>query len=280
MAAVSNGREALSWPAELWSRLDQAVMTEVDRVGIAAKVLGLRGPLPDAATVPADVVDEAMMTVSDHEVVPLVELSIEFRLTETQVEGEADLRTAVTLATRAASIIAQAEDLLIFQGDSASGGVLNRVTVRGSAGRGLVNAAASTIDVPLTSDPAGERTAKAVAHAYAELQAIGQAGPYALVVRGGLFAETFDPLRESLVMPADRIRPLMTQGFFGTATLPERTGLVLSTGGATMDLVVGVEPVVAFLQVDGSGLYHFRLFERFAPRLKDPTALVRLEFEH
>jgi uncharacterized linocin/CFP29 family protein len=255
------------------------VFAEVDRVGIAAKVLGLRGPLPDAATVPADVVDEATMTVPDHVVVPLVELSVEFWLTETQVEGEADLGTAVTLATRAASLVAQAEDLLIFQGEAAAGGVLDRVTVRGSVGEGLVRAAALTIDVQPSAEHHGERTAEAVARAYAELQVLGQAGPYALVLRGGLFAETFDPLRETLVMPADRIRPLMTQGFFGTATLPERTGLVLSTGGSTMDLVVGVEPVVAFLQVDGSGLYHFRLFERFALRLKDPTALVRLDFE-
>jgi hypothetical protein len=32
------------------------------------------------------------------------------------------------------------------------------------------------------------------------------------------------------------------------------------------------------LQVDDKGLYRFRVFERFALRVKDKTAIVRLEF--
>jgi uncharacterized linocin/CFP29 family protein len=80
-------------------------------------------------------------------------------------------------------------------------------------------------------------------------------------------------------MPADRLRSLVTQGFFGTAALPDHSGLVLSLGGGTMDLVIGAEPTVTFLQVDGSGMYHFRVFERLALRLKDPEALAALNFQ-
>jgi hypothetical protein len=46
-----------------------------------------------------------------------------------------------------------------------------------------------------------------------------------------------------------------------------------------MDLVVGQEPVTAFSQVDSSGNHLFRLFARFALRLKDPSAVIRLEFQ-
>ena len=39
------------------------------------------------------------------------------------------------------------------------------------------------------------------------------------------------------------------------------------------------EPAVAFSQVDGGGMYHVRVFERFAMRLKDAEALVPLDFQ-
>jgi uncharacterized linocin/CFP29 family protein len=100
------------------------------------------------------------------------------------------------------------------------------------------------------------------------------------VLRTEQYADAFEPLANTLVTPADRLRPLMAQGLFATASLPERTGLVVSLGGDTVDLVVGVEPSVAFLQTDAAGLFHFRASERLALRLKDPEALIRLNFEH
>src|SRR5919198_2350567 len=110
---MNNGREALDWAPERWTRLDQAIHEEMQRTGIASRLLPVRGPLPDAATVPAEVIDTQTMTVEDAAVLPLVELSVEFGLTEQQVEAEAEQETALTLATRAGNLLAQAEDLLI-----------------------------------------------------------------------------------------------------------------------------------------------------------------------
>jgi uncharacterized linocin/CFP29 family protein len=273
------GRDAVPWGPELWGRLDQAVHAEVDRAGVAGKVLPLRGPLPDATTVPADVIDPETMSVQDDAVLPLVELSVEFSLTEQQVEGEAALQTAVTLATRAANLIAQAEDLVVFQGGGATDAALFKtVRQKGVTGNGLVAAAPSTVDVAADNGHTGERIVDGLTRAYAELQTTGQYGPYALVLRAEQYADAFKPLANTLVMPADRLRPLVQQGFFGTGTMPEATGLVMSVGGGTMDLMVGIDPTVAFLQIDGAGLYRFRVFERFALRLKDEQALVRLQF--
>ena len=94
----------------------------------------------------------------------------------------------------------------------------------------------------------------------------------------------------------------MTEGYFGTGTLPgtpnpvnpavavpgipnptnvntQSMGLVVSTGGNTMDLVIGQDPVAAFSQVDQFGNLLLRLFTRFALRLKDASAVIRLEFQ-
>ena len=152
------GRDALAWSSDLWLRLDQAVHAEVDRAGVAGKVLPLYSSMPDATTVPADVIDTDTMTVRDDAVLPLVELSVEFTLTAQQVEREAELATALTLASRAANLIAQAEDLLVFQGESAQdAGVFNTVRHRGGSAEGLVAAAPSAVQVAAKNGGVGER---------------------------------------------------------------------------------------------------------------------------
>ena len=113
-----NGTGDIPWAPELWARLDQAVDAEVDRTGVAGRIMPLRGTSPDATTAPAEVIDRDTMSVADDAVVPLAELSVTFSLTEQQVDGEANLGTALTLATRAANLIAQAEDVIVFRGTS------------------------------------------------------------------------------------------------------------------------------------------------------------------
>jgi hypothetical protein len=40
-----------------------------------------------------------------------------------------------------------------------------------------------------------------------------------------------------------------------------------------------MDATTAFMQEDPEGRYRFRVYERFALRLKDKTAVIRLEFE-
>lgn len=311
----NNGRDKLPWSQEIWDRIDQAVHDECQRTKIARKFLPMYGPVsPGELIVASDTVLRAgqAITVNEAATIPLIELLVEFTLTLQQVEREAELMTAVTLATRAANLLAQAEDVVIFQGQAAidPGAVQhplfaqNRVRARsGPAGAGLVQAAGGNAVqvIRLAATPPvnpgqplryGERTFAAVAAGYSRLQSgvgLDQAhyGPYALVLHNEPYADTFAPLPTTLIMPADRIKPLMTAGFFGTGTLPaqgvlpherETTGILVSLGGNTMDLVVGMDSTTAFLQEDTEGRYRFRVYERFALRLKDTTSVIRLEF--
>ena len=224
--------------------------------------------------------------------------------------------TAVTLATRATNLLSQAEDVVIFQGQSAIDGVdgpqhplFSEGKVRaksGPAGKGLLNAPETNdnpqvqiVTVPLATGRAkgtaryGENTFGSVAEAYSNLQSgidLQQAhyGPYALVLNYIPYADTYAPLPVTLIMPADRIKPLVTAGFYGTGTLPgdvknskkiKPTGILISLGGNTVDLVVGMDAITEFLQDDTDGRARFRVYERFALRLKDTSAVMRLEFE-
>jgi len=275
-------RDAVGWGQELWDRIDKAVGDEAKRSSLAAQFLPLVGPLAGALTVPADVIAYSPLSIAEDRVRPLVELSAEFTLTPTQVAGEANLLTATSLATRAANLVAQAEDVLIFQGDAGQNApVFNLVKRRQSPGQGLLDAAEEEITVQPV-DPGeqhyGEHLFAAVATGCAHLQGKGQFGPYALALHDEVYADSFAPLAGSLTAPADRIKPLVAQGYFGTGALPRQTGVLLSVGGNTVDLVLASDATVDFSQVDGDGLWRFRVFERFALRVKEGSAVLRLRF--
>jgi uncharacterized linocin/CFP29 family protein len=315
---TNQGRDKVHWSQDVWDRIDRAVHDEVMRTRVAAQFLPIHLVIPRTTSVPSDIITPPdattqTLTVDEGATTRLNEYWVEFALTPQQVDHETgDISelghsTAVTLATRAANILAQAEDLVIFQGQNAinAPNSLFKTIVRSRgvpADTGLLDLnlpgqsqppllpPVQFVVVPL-HDPAiphiyGENTFSKVAQAYADLQGKGHYGPYALVLQTIPYADSYAPLRDTLIMPADRIKPLMTAGFYGTGTLPSNlptkasfAGLLVSLGGNTMDLVVGLDATTAFMQQDIDGAYRFRVVERFALRLKDTTAVVRLEFQ-
>jgi len=324
MMMMNNGRDKIHWTQEVWDRIDKAVHDEVMRTRVGAKFLPIRMVPPKTVSVPSDVitVPDATKTTSDATTETLTvdegattrinEYWVEFSLTPQQVEhetgniSELGHSTAVTLATRAANILAQAEDLVIFQGQN----VINdpqslfhtKVRSRGvPTDTGLLNLNVTglgkppllpdvtAVPVPLTNsqvaDIYGENTFTKVAEAYADLQGQAQYGPYALVLPTIPYADSF-ALPTTVIMPAERIRALIKTEVFGTGTLltntaapsPKYFGVLVSLGGNTMDLVVGLDATASFMQQDTDGNYRFRIVERFGLRLKDTSGVVRLEF--
>lgn len=328
-AAANNlGRDKVHWNKDVWDRIDKAVHDEMMRTRVGQKFLPIRPVLPHTTTLPLDVVTrDATQThiVDEGATTRINEYWVEFALTPQQVEQEArdtsemGHSTAVTLATRAANLLSQAEDLVIFQGQNAinannglfqRGVVLNRGVPADSglldlplgAGQQPPLPAVQAQPVLLKSQNApniyGENTFAAVALAYSNLQANGQYGPYALVLQTIPYADTYAPLPNTLILTADRITPLMTAGFYGTGTLPANfpasvsfnapnppagnasfAGVLVSLGGNTMDFACGLDAITAFMQQDVNGNYRFRVLERFALRLKDTTGVIRLEFQ-
>jgi hypothetical protein len=338
--------------------------------------------------------------------------------------------TAMTLVTRAALILAQAEDTLMFHGlgafttplftnfvrwrangEPTDWGLLDVIPVLAIApefgplpASQVIQVLRKTVPPPPDEPPSlyGNNTFAAVTAGYAQLMSVGHYGPYALTLHNVPYADSFAPLSETLIMPADRIAPLMTAGFHDSGTLdspgataaaagaaaavaalnagqsqtqaqkaaayaaaayvinygvgpfvpngtvnpgdtsvlataaetgslaaqaqgasndpakapggvtadnlgeggawaaahiitnypplPQQTpvgqftppsyyGSLVSLGGNTMDRVVGIEPTVGFMQQDVDGNFRFRVFERMALRLKDTTAVIRLEFQ-
>jgi uncharacterized linocin/CFP29 family protein len=292
--AVNNlNREKLeSWEnTNIWKDIDSAVHDESARAKVVPKVIPLYGPLanPWQRTISADQITKKPETITVDEVaeVPLVEVAQTFELSPAQVEEEGDqLSTAVTLATRAANLLARGVDILILQGDPAKLPQNVKIVQGKAPAPALVEAAARSRQVfpvdrdPNTNEPIyGEGTFAAVAAGYSELEGDGYVGPFALLLPPKIYADTFRPLKETLQTPGDRIMPLVPHGFTGTSSLPDSEGLLMSVGGNVLDLVIGIDAITAFVQGTGESQYLFRVLQRFALRIKDNAALFRLEFQ-
>jgi len=146
-----------------------------------------------------------------------------------------------------------------------------------------------------------ENTVAATNSAYSVLSASGYPAPYACVLHFYPYADSFAPLPTTLILPADRIKPLTEAGYFASSVLPgvaspqfflpggsppgsppaepQATGFFISLAGHPVQLVIGLDPITGFSQVDPSGNMIFRVLTRFALRGSDFNSIVTFSFE-
>src|SRR5215468_4065293 len=278
----AHGRDKLPWSEEVWKRLDAAVHEEMARARIAARFLPSVHVGGKTLTIPSDTVafptvrqtsgtgapEAGALSVDEGATTRINEFWVEFTMTPAQVEHESAeeaamahthrASTGITLATRAANILSQAEDTIIFQGKNAVGtpnvigsgsplftgtspptttptvnfrgtptdlGLLNIVLTGTPQSQPALNPNQIIQVHPVTTSPPiglsyQSNTVTAVAQAYSVLQAAGHYGPYALVLQTFPYADTHSPLPNTLILPADPIKELVTAGFYGSGTLP------------------------------------------------------------
>lgn len=287
MAANNNLKrnEVEAWrQTNVWEQIDQAVHEEVKRIRAAAKVF-LPRPMPNASSVPIDAVNLETMSL-DENTLPFLEVSRSFSLNSNQVGQEVELGTAVILSRMAATSVAMAEEIFIFGGENPQVQLPPGINVqrRATARQGLLGMAAQsrTVTRPTDNLPGifGEENFNAVADGINTLLAQGQPGPYALFLAPARHADAHRSLPNTLVTPAERIKPLVAGGFHATVGLPANRGLLVSIGGDPTSLAFSQDAITGFTQQDDeNGLFRFRVFERFQFVVRDPRALLRFEFE-
>ena len=290
---MANRNQVRAWAnTDIWRDIDKAVDDE-NQLKVAARFLPPY-PLPGATSALRGIVNankSPILSIQQSDMMPLIEIDVQFALTVAQVNDEAQSQLGVTLAHRAGALLALAEDLVIFQGNTGLQDPVFRTvqTDRSDAGTGLVFAVPEAPNeqvIPVfpvevfedrTQNRYGEDTFAAVADAFARLQKTHY-GRCAVVLHTNVYADTYAALPETLAVPAERIKGLVSEYYYVSSALPAFTGIVVAIDGDTMDLVTGQDPCTEFTQVNNSQ-WIFRLFERFALRLKDQTAVIRLEFQ-
>jgi uncharacterized linocin/CFP29 family protein len=290
------------WTDEQWARLNQVVQEEASRARVAATFLPLVGPLPRGTDfvrrelisypdVPAQQRPPlARIAIDDRNIWQLSTLQVKVSMRGAQI-ADPDMSSALALFRRAANVVARLEDAVVFRGLEdypifpehfrPRGGVegLQAIwEIRGGEGlRGLLDGANVQIPVGAPPPPRGRRLVQAVSIAIGRLEAAGHFGPFALALDNDLFALAQSPDPDSLVLPQDRIIPFLGGGsLLRASTLPHGRGVIVALGGSPVELVVARDMCLEFLQHTSEPNFLFRVHERLALRVKEPSAIVTL----
>jgi uncharacterized linocin/CFP29 family protein len=290
--------EQVGWSDTQWTWIRQAISIEVNKARVAGSFLPVYGPLPPSTqVVPSERLDTRRGAVDDVSTTRIVEVAVEIDLTQPQVREE-ELSSALLLFRRAANIIARMEDWIIFNGVPDDTRQPNGIQAAGRdqrwgyriqggdpETRGMLEDAASAVtDIPLD----GEQLVPRIVQAVTQLERAGHLAPFACVLGMNAFVVAHTPAPGSLVLPRDRIEPVLERQLLRSSTIDDRPwegespparGVVVALAGNPIDVALAVDAAPQFLYVNAEARYVFRVYERFALRIKEPEAIVRLEFE-
>jgi uncharacterized linocin/CFP29 family protein len=278
----SLGRDKV-WNQQIWSDIDKAVQEEVGRIRVAQKVF--------PSTVVNNVLPVSMKRVGPPGFIlpppgptpdvfqPFFEISTEFVLTQAEVDGEENVHLATSFARSAASVIANAEDRIVFSGPALIAFLLAmgvNVTNPLAVPPGFVAEAANYLPLPPPLPwYAVANILTAIADGKGRLNARNQPGPYALFLSPTRYAQTFaQPAAGLLQTPGDQIPHVVTGGFYMVNGLP--TGILVSLGGEPTKIILGTDAIAAFTHTDALGNCHFRVFERIQLVVRDGRAFQTL----
>lgn len=287
----------INWEESIWNEINETIVMQMGKVRTAQKVFPTVALDTDPEEIPNHVINFTDYSIREGQTKQLVEIYQEFAVTSTQISKEAINKTCKELACSLAGAIALAEDAVIFQGQKAKLFDKLQADWVDSAGNGLLGEAhpqdadndnpskvSEPIEVKFQSKPKqgvlyGENTFAAVAEGITRLTSKAQAGKFALFLPVKAYADTFTPPSDaSLVITADRIKPLVEGGFVQTVSLPADSGLLVALSGNPVTLYVGREATIECVRREGAK-YIFRVVERIQFVAKDPRALVLLKFE-
>jgi len=295
----------LNWNEEQWGLVTKTVAQEASRARVAAGFLPLFGPVESSTVgVPSLLLSyqqdpsgsygangtKQRLCVDSEPNTLLTTISVTLALRSHEV-ADPELSAALGMFRRAANVIGRVEDALLFHGQTEKGqlppdGVAHLPPIFDvSGGRAQPGLASALTRVPSPSQAgpdkaaagaSGDVTVNCVVQAINHLEGHGHVGPYACVLGHNLFAAVCTPTA-SLVLPRDRILPFLEGPLVRSSSLPGDQGLVIALGGNPVEIVVGSDISVRFLQMTPEPRYLFRVSERVALRVKEWSAVAVLD---
>lgn len=278
---MSSNDSQVPWGDEQWARVNQVVQEEAARARVAASFLPLIGPLPpDTDFVRAEKFTYGgdYLSISDATTIQLPTLQVKVSLRGAQL-ADPDLTSVLAVFRRASNILARLEDALIFNGREPNQPLPHGAPQAGGqiTGNEPVPGLLNADDPQQPVQAQGRVLVEAVSTAIGQLEHNGHFGPFAVVLGQRLFVAAETPEPNSMVLPQDRIVPLLGGGsLLRSTTLPEDRGVIVALGGAPVELVVATDVTVGFLQITTDPNYIFRVYEKLVLRVKERSAIVAL----
>jgi uncharacterized linocin/CFP29 family protein len=265
---------------EVWSAIDQAVVSAAKGVMVGRRFLPFSGPLgAGTQVIPVDALEETggggVSLFGDREAgvarpakrcwlpLPLLykDLQVEWRDVEANHQYSIPVDTGAAFAAGAA--VARLEDQIIFNGqdDFALPGLLSvpgRLIVKGG-------------DLKKPG-----QALKAVSQAIEKLVQAGSLEPYALVLTPELHTYLFTIHPETGRLEYDLVRERCQAGVFQCNAVPAARGVVVSVLPHQLDLVVGLDMVTGYMGPEKMN-HHLRVMESVALRIRKPSAICTIE---
>jgi uncharacterized linocin/CFP29 family protein len=298
----------IGWTDEQWNRISSTVAEEAQKVRVAAQMLPLVGPEdPTTIAVPhyrvrsqpspesllgARFPDERLSVNSDPTLY-LTTISVNVPLHAREV-ADLSLNAALVMFRRAANYIARIEDGLVFGGRGGENfappfvgaippvfkvtgagsvdGLVQAYSGRGSLRKPTVISQQRPQPAPGATADLGNQVVNAIVDSISQLDGAGHMGPYACALAPDLFAAVCEPTA-SLVMPRDRILPILQGPLLRASLLLNSYGVVVALSGNPVELVVASDISVRYLQTTLEPRYVFRVSERVALRIKEESAI-------
>lgn len=306
---MGNGSE-MCWSDEQWNRANAAVQETAQKARVAAQFLPTTNyPDVTAVAVPDRTLDyqlggghapERRLTVDSTPATFFACLAVNIALSS-QEAADPEQGSALIQLKRAAGLIARAEDALIFCGQPAAGRLAFGVAglqpvfhVTGGGGQpGLVALPDPTpanppvptsyfprldIGLPNVRNP-GNLLAQRIIDAVGRLEEQGHHGPFACVLGLDRFSDLHEP-SPSLVLPRDRVAPILDGPILRSSAIPDDHGIVVALGSTPVEIVVSSELHVRFLQISVEPAYILRVSERVALRVTDWSSVLVLHPEN
>lgn len=265
-------RESADLSAELWNRIDDAVINTARQQLTARRFLKTYGPLgPGATTVAVDgVAKEEVLEGGIGRIVGRTQLELpmlyeDFTLLgrdlelATQTGMPLDLAPAVTAAKKAA----RREDSLVLNGSQLLGT------------EGLLTAKGAN-KMKRADWNKGENGFSDVAAAVSQLAKTGYLGRYALAVAPDLFLALQRLQPNTGMLEIDRIKKLIGDNVYMTSAIDQGKAVLVCAEPEYLDLALGLDLSVGYAELVDFN-HHFRIMETAALRIKDPAAIVVFE---
>ncbi|MCI1944931.1 family 1 encapsulin nanocompartment shell protein [Clostridium luticellarii] len=269
-------RESAPFSADLWKKVDDAVVNTASRVLIGRRFLNIFGPLGSGIqSINLDNFDETksieeetidgISRIKNREYKEIPLIYSDFTLPWRDIESSEKLGYPVDLsaATFAAEACAQKEDKLIFLGSESAGyeGIFN---------------AKGTNKIKKNDWKSGENPFTDIASAVEILTEQGIYGKLALIVSPDLYLQMQRIQPGTGVLESDRISKLLHGNIFTSPILGKNKAALLCTEPNYIDIVIGQDIVTAYLEL--RDLNHvLRILETVLLRIKNRKAIVVFE---
>jgi uncharacterized linocin/CFP29 family protein len=284
----------LNWSDAQWQKVNACVSEAFGKASVASAFLTSYGPLAgNTETVRNELVkkDETKTSVivrldGDHDDANarLVNMAVQVLLSSEQVADET-LANAMLAFRRAANMLAQEQDRIVFDGYDHDKKPSLLVTNNPKRQKGLADEdvrktfeevkdeprPAAEFALAGSADRSGRRgqgLVSSVAKAIRTLEDRSYPGPFACVLGNKLYDDAHEATF-SLALPADRITPLLKGPLLRSGNMQDDTGIVISLAANAIDIVVGTTPTVQWLQRREDGKFVFRVYVRFVMRIRD-----------